>query len=227
MSDYCAVGHEDRRECPGYPLCGCDDFTPISTSARPEGETPPCQCGHALNQHLLAGGHCEQRGCACRLFVIPLPPARERGEATPAPASGEEELAWLRIRDVRQPQSGKSRCCGTWELVEPALVISVRERDAILARDARLTARIAELEREPRPLPAGLATVEALLDYVQSAGVENPEPIRQRLRAALRAERERVVRWCWKEWSGGMRYDFDEEAEVTRALADLDKEATR
>ena len=195
------------------------------TPARPEGEMcPACHRGNLVPWR--NGVECPE----CRYTCTPLtptPPARERGEATPAPASGEEELAWLRIRDVRQPQSGKSRCCGTWELVEPALVISVRERDAILARDARLTARIAELEREPRPLPAGLATVEALLDYVQSAGVENPEPIRQRLRAALRAERERVVRWCWKEWSGGMRYDFDEEAEVTRALADLDKEATR
>jgi len=37
--------------------------------------------------------------------------------------------------------------------------------------------------------------------------------------SALDAERERVVRWCWQEWAGGMRYDFDAESEIARALA--------
>ena len=99
----------------------------------PEGETPnagPCaKCGGLS-------------ACWCGMPSTP----------TPAPASGEEELAWLRIRDVRQPQSGKSRCCGTWELVEPALLIAVRERDWILEAFARLTRELAEARKTNKRL---------------------------------------------------------------------------
>ena len=66
--------------------------------------------------------------------------------------------------------------------------------DEVTALRAALAAATA---REARPLPEGLATVEALLDYIQSAGVEQPDPIRQRLHAALAAHTERVVRWCY------------------------------
>ena len=66
-------------------------------------------------------------------------------------------------------------------------------QDEVTALRAALAAATA---REEAPLPAGLATVEALLDYIQSAGVEQPDPIRQRLHAALAVHTERVVRWC-------------------------------
>ena len=66
-------------------------------------------------------------------------------------------------------------------------------QDEVTALRAALAAATA---REEAPLPAGLATVEALLDYIQSAGVEQPDPIRQRLHAALAAHTECVVRWC-------------------------------
>ena len=75
---------------------------------------------------------------------------------------------------------------GTWE--------HYSMQGCITALRAALAAATA---REAKPLPAGLATVEALLDYIQSAGVENPDPIRQRLHAALATHTERVVRWCF------------------------------
>ena len=112
--------------CREVGACRCVPglITPIP--ARPEGETARCSgCGDEY-------GH-----------LGPCNPDPYMGSPTPAPASGEEELAWLRIRDVHQPQSGKSRCCGTWELVEPALLIAVRERDWILEAFARLTRELA------------------------------------------------------------------------------------
>ena len=103
------------------PCCPCEAYTPTPA---PEGEAPRKPLDYAQT-------------------LVPI-----GGTPTPAPASGEEELAWLRIRDVRQPQSGKSRCCGTWELVEPALLIAVRERDWILEAFARLTRELAEARAE-------------------------------------------------------------------------------
>lgn len=104
----------------------------------PEGETPPCQCGHALNQHLLAGGHCEQRGCACRLFVIPLPPARERGEAMLAELRRKllEEPTWP--EDVPEVSGAECPDCG-WPRVQ-----AQREGYPLKAEVARLTRELAE-----------------------------------------------------------------------------------
>lgn len=134
-------------------LCAC----PTPTPARPEGETPPCQCGHALNQHLLAGGHCEQRGCACRLFVIPLPPARERGE--------EDDPEISRVVDrIALHASGRNCDCVDNTQCNAELDRATERAIEIVTR---LTARLAELEQ------------------------------------ALRAERERVVRWLLKDLIDG------------------------
>ena len=91
--------------------------------------------------------------------------------------------------------------------------------DEVTALRAALAAATA---REARPLPEGLATVEALLDYIQSAGVEQPDPIRQRLHAALAAHTERVVRWCYAN-----RPSLESRDEyLARALAARNPQAT-
>lgn len=102
-----------------------------------------------------------------------------------------------------------AKCCGKYERgqrcgacpLDDALVDTLggnpELREEILTRLTALRAALAAATaREAKPLPAGLATVEALLDYIQSAGVEQPDPIRQRLHAALAAHTECVVRWC-------------------------------
>ena len=116
---------------PGWPES-------VPTPARPEGETPPCQCGHALNQHLLAGGHCEQRGCACRLFVIPLPPARERGE------EDDPEISQV-VDRIALHASGRNGDCVDNTQCNAELDRATERAIEIVTR---LTARLAELERE-------------------------------------------------------------------------------
>lgn len=97
--------------------------------------------------------------------------------------------------DCGLPMTGKPEILGGLDGETP---VHAHASDCIGPLRAALAAATA---RAGKPLTEGPETVEALLDYIQSAGVEQPDPIRQRLHAALAAHTERVVRetveWCW------------------------------
>ena len=96
--------------------------------------------------------------------------------------------------DCGLPMTGKPEILGGLDGETP---VHAHASDGIGPLRAALAAATA---RAGKPLTEGPETVEALLDYIQSAGVEQPDPIRQRLHAALAAHTERVVRWCYDNW---------------------------
>ena len=91
MSDYCAVGHEDRRACPGFPLCGCDKIN-SPTPPRPEGEWEASLTSAPDDWSVRHTGTCMVTGswptkreaeavaAALNALESPTPPARARGE---------------------------------------------------------------------------------------------------------------------------------------------------
>lgn len=196
-------------------LCACH--------ANERGSLLECEQCHALVSASDIGGH------SC-----PTPPARERGEAMLAELRRKllEEPTWP--EDVPEVSGAECPDCG-WPRVQ-----AQREGYPLKAEVARLTRELAEA----RALCNGSCDIALARRQVGPDGLvpgnarecaEAWEREATRLRAALRAERERVVRWCWENLPVPPFYDHEDyynpgetaEDYLARALAALDPEATR
>lgn len=114
--------------------------------------------------------------------------------AATAPPEGEAE-AILRRKEVRQPCSGK-RGDGPWVLVEPAIYLSVTERDTVLAALAAATARADEdeagrlrWEQEAERLRGERADLQHKLAHWQRVAEESGTMVARR----VEAEREAIA----------------------------------
>lgn len=205
-------------------LCACHTPTP----ERPEGETMKHHTLGYLNPTGLFGPNATPQGCSS------TPPARERGEAMLAELRRKllEEPTWP--EDVPEVSGAECPDCG-WPRVQ-----AQREGYPLKAEVARLTRELAEA----RALCNGSCDIALARRQVGPDGLvpgnarecaEAWEREATRLRAALRAERERVVRWCWENLPVPPFYDHEDyynpgetaEDYLARALAALDPEATR
>ena len=118
-------------------------------------------------------------------MTLDLPALRARAE------EAEALRAMMLKKDVRPECEGKSRCCGPWVLVEPAIILTVREQDEVMyslgqANDDR-AALLAEVERLSRNLEYASAECADLSAYRQLVREEHPAEV-----AALTAEVERL-----------------------------------
>ncbi|MBK8006787.1 MAG: hypothetical protein IPK12_23645 [Gemmatimonadetes bacterium] len=107
----------------------------------------------------------------------------ERENAPAAPPEGEAE-AILRRKEVRQPCSGK-RGDGPWVLVEPAIYLSVTERDTVLAALAAATARADAAQAEAERLRKRLEQTEFTLAAQMAYTTESVEAMREAILAAV------------------------------------------
>lgn len=116
----------------------------------------------------------------------------EHENAPAAPPEGEAE-AILRRKEVRQPCSGK-RGDGPWVLVEPAIYLSVTERDTVLAALAAATARADEdeagrlrWEQEAERLRGERADLQHKLAHWQRVAEESGTMVARRVEAMREA----------------------------------------
>ena len=116
----------------------------------------------------------------------------EPENAPAAPPEGEAD-AILRRKDVRQPCAGK-RGDGPWVLAEPAIYLTVRERDTVLAALAAATARADEdeagrlrWEQEAERLRGERADLQHKLAHWQRVAEESGTMVARRVEAMREA----------------------------------------
>lgn len=141
----------------------------------------------------------------------------EHENAPAAPPEGEAD-AILRRKDVRQPCAGK-RGDGPWVLAEPAIYLSVTERDTVLAALAAATARADRAERLYQEAKAIVAQSE-LAERLAQAEAE-------RLRGVNALLEGELTRWRLSRADAARRVEAMREACARKAADSVEQDADR